>query len=346
MSFTRRHLLAAAAVTVFAGALPAAPALAQSQELNVYSSRHYDADKQLYEGFKAKTGITVKVISANAEQLIERLKREGAQSPGDVMITVDIGNLWRAQHEGLFQPVKSAELEQAIPAHLRDPEGHWFGLSMRARVFVYDKTKIDPKEIQSYADLAKPALKGKVLIRSSTNVYNQSLVASMIYAEGTEKTEAWAKGLVANLARAPKGGDTDQIKAVAAGEGAVSVNNTYYFGRLLASDKAEDKEVVKNLAVVFPEQNGRGTHVNVSGAGVLKHAPNKDNAVKFIEYLASPEAQAIITDLNYEYPVRAGVPANPVIAAWGDFKKDQASLAQIGKNSPEALKLVDRAGWK
>jgi len=346
MSLSRRHLLAAAALTALAGAAPVASALAQSKELNVYSSRHYDIDKQLYEGFKAKTGITVKVISAGAEQLVERIKREGASSPGDVMITVDIGNLWRAQSEGLFQPIKSAELEKVIPANLRDPNGEWFGLSMRARVFVYDKTRIDPKLIQNYADLASPALKGKVLIRSSSNVYNQSLTASMVAAMGAEKTEAWAKGLVANMARAPKGGDTDQIKAVAAGEGAVSVNNTYYFARLLASSKAEDKEVVKNLAIVFPDQKGRGTHVNISGIGVLKGAPNKDNAVKFIEYLVSPEAQKIFAEGNYEYPVRAGVAPHSVIAAWGEFKTDQTSLAAVGKNTPEALKVMDRAGWK
>lgn len=346
MSFSRRHLLAAAALTVFAGAAPVAPVLAQGNELNVYSSRHYDVDKQLYEGFKAKTGITVKVISAAAEQLVERIKREGASSPGDVMITVDIGNLWRAQSEGLFQPIKSAELEKVIPANLRDPNGEWFGLSMRARVFVYDKTKIDPKLIQNYADLASPALKGKVLIRSSSNVYNQSLTAAMVAAMGAEKTEAWAKGLVANLARAPKGGDTDQIKAVAAGEGAVSVNNTYYFARLVDSDKAEDKAMVKNLAIVFPDQKGRGTHVNISGIGVLKGAPNKDNAVKFIEYLVSPEAQKIFAEGNYEYPVRAGVAPHPVIASWGEFKMDQVSLSAVGKNTPEALKVMDRAGWK
>jgi iron(III) transport system substrate-binding protein len=346
MSFSRLHLLAAAALTVIAAAAPFAPALAQGKELNVYSSRHYDIDKQLYEGFKAKTGITVKVISAGAEQLVERIKREGASSPGDVMITVDIGNLWRAQSEGLFQPVKSAELEKVIPANLRDPNGEWFGLSMRARVFVYDKTKIDPKLIQNYADLASPALKGKVLIRSSSNVYNQSLTAAMVAAMGPEKTEAWAKGLVANMARAPKGGDTDQIKAVAAGEGAVSVNNTYYFARLVASDKAEDKETVKNLAIVFPDQKGRGTHVNISGIGVLKGAPNKDNAVKFIEYLVSPEAQKIFAEGNYEYPVRAGVAPHPVIASWGEFRTDQISLSAVGKNTPEALKVMDRAGWK
>jgi iron(III) transport system substrate-binding protein len=346
MILSRRHLLAAAALTAIAGAAALAPVAAQSQELNVYSSRHYDIDKQLYEGFTAKTGIKVKVISAAAEQLVERIKREGAASPGDVMITVDIGNLWRAQSEGLFQPIKSVELEKVIPANLRDPNGEWFGLSMRARVLVYDKTKIDPKLIKNYADLASPALKGKVLIRSSTNVYNQSLTAAMIAAVGAAKTEEWARGLVANLARAPKGGDTDQIKAVAAGEGAVSVNNTYYFARLLASDKAEDKEVVKNLAIVFPDQKGRGTHVNISGIGVLKGAPNKANAVKFVEYLVSPEAQKIFAEGNYEYPVRAGVAPHPVIASWGEFKMDETSLAAIGKNSPEALKVMDRAGWK
>jgi len=345
MTLSRRHVLGAAALALLATA-GAAPAWAQSKELNVYSSRHYDIDKQLYEGFTAKTGIKVKVISAGAEQLVERLKREGSSSPADVLITVDIGNLWRAESEGLFQKVKSEELEKTIPAHLRDPDGQWFGLSMRARVFVYDKTKIDPKLIQTYADLASPALKGKVLIRSSNNVYNQSLVASMIAAQGVEKTEAWAKGLVANMARPPKGGDTDQIKAVAAGEGAVSVNNTYYFARLVDSNKPEDKAMVKNLAVLFPDQKGRGTHVNISGIGVLKNAPNRENAVKFVEYLVSPEAQKIFAEGNYEYPVRAGVPPHPVIASWGEFKADEVSLSAVGKNTPDALKVMDRAGWK
>ena len=345
MTLSRRHLLATAALLGIVGAA-ALPSAGQASEVNVYSSRHYDVDKQLFDAFKAATGINVRVISANAEQLIERIKREGASSPADVMITVDIGNLHRARSEDLFQGVKSAELEKTIPANLRDPEGHWFGLSMRARVFVYDKTKIDPKLIRTYADLARPELKGKVLIRSSTNVYNQSLVAALIHAWGTEKTEAWARGLVANMARPPKGGDTDQIKAVAAGEGAVSVNNTYYFGRLLASDKPEDKAVVANLAVAFPDQDGKGTHVNISGIGVLKHAPNRDNAVKLIEFLASAEAQKLFAEGNFEYPVRAGVPAHPVIAAWGEFKADKVSLAEVGRNTPEALRLMDRAGWK
>jgi len=261
-------------------------------------------------------------------------------------VTVDAGRLWRAQEAGLLQPMKSAVVEKAVPAHLREPGGHWTGLSKRARVIIYNKDKVQPSEIKGYEDLADPKWKGRVLIRSSTNIYNQSLVGSLIAAHGEEKAEAWARGMVTSLARPPQGGDTDQIKAVAAGEGDVAVSNTYYLGRLIASSKAEDKAVADKVGVIFPNQGDRGTHVNVSGAGVVKTAPNRENAVKFIEYLVSPEAQKIFAGGNFEYPVVKGVDLHPVIAAWGPFKEDELNAATYGKNNAQALKLTDRAGWK
>jgi iron(III) transport system substrate-binding protein len=274
------------------------------------------------------------------------MRAEGDKSPADVLITVDAGRLWRAQQNGLLQPIRNATLEKAIPANLREPDGHWFGFSKRARVLVVNKDKVKPSDLARYEDLADPKWKGRLLIRSSTNVYMQSLVGSMIATLGAPATETWAKHVVANLARTPKGGDTDQLKAVAAGEGDVAVSNTYYLARLINSSKADEKEVASKLAVIFPNQGDRGTHVNISGAGVARYSPNKANAIKFLEYLASPEAQNYFAKGNYEYPVVAGVPLHPVIQAWGSFKEDQISAAVFGRNNEEALKLMDRAGWK
>ena len=321
-------------------------ATAQAAEVNIYSARHYDVDKALYDDFTKQTGIKVNVIEGKDDELIERIKNEGGNSPADVLITVDAGRLWRAQEAGILQPTRSKILEEKIPAHLREPEGHWFGISKRARILIYNKDAVKPGELKNYEDLADPKWKGRVLIRSSNNVYNQSLVGSMIAAHGTEKTEEWAKGLVANMARKPQGGDTDQIKGVAAGEGDVAVSNSYYFARLAASTKPEDKAIVEKLGVIFPNQENRGTHVNVSGAGVLKNAKNKDAAVKFIEYLASPSAQTLFTEKNFEYPGVVGVEPQPVVAAWGTFKEDKLNAATYGKNNAEALKLMDRAGWQ
>lgn len=319
---------------------------ASAAEVNVYSSRHYDVDKALYETFTQQTGIKVNVIEGKEDELIERMKTEGANSPADVLITVDAGRLWRAQDAGLLQPVRNEKLEAAVPAHLREPEGHWFGISKRARILVYNKATVKPADLPRYETLAEPAWKGRVLVRSSTSVYNQSLVGSLLAADGAEKTEAWAKGVVANMARKPQGGDVDQIKGVAAGEGDVAVSNTYYFARIAASTKPEDKAVAEKLGVVFPNQGDRGTHVNISGAGVTKNAPNKDAAVTFLEYLISPDAQRMFTEKNYEYPIVAGAPTAPVLVGWGTFKEDPLNAAVYGKNNAEALKIMDRAGWK
>jgi iron(III) transport system substrate-binding protein len=319
---------------------------AAAQEVNLYSSRHYDTDVALYDAFTEQTGIAVNLIEGDADQLIERIKAEGRNSPADVLITVDAGRLWRADEAGLLQPVSSPVLEEAIPAELRHPEGKWFGLSQRLRGIVYARGRVDPSEITSYEDLADPKWQGRICIRSSTNVYNQSLVASMIEANGVEATEAWAQGLVDNLARPPQGGDTDQIKAVAAGECDIAVVNHYYLVRLIEGETAEDREVADQVGIVFPNQEGRGAHANVSGAGVVATAPNKDSAVKFLEYLTTPEAQAYFAQGNYEFPVVDGVKLVPVLEQWREVKIDDVNAAKLGENNPEAVKLMDRVGWR
>ena len=317
-----------------------------AQEVNLYSSRHYDTDAALYDGFTEQTGIAVNLIEGDADELIERIKAEGRNSPADVLITVDAGRLWRADDAGLLQPVSSQVLDEAIPAELRHPDGKWFGLSQRLRGVVYAKDRVDPSEITSYEDLADPKWQGRICIRSSTNVYNQSLVASMIEADGVEATEAWAQGLVDNLARPPQGGDTDQIEAVAAGECDLAVVNHYYFVRLLESDSEDERAVAEKVDIVFPNQDGRGAHANVSGAGVVATAPNQENAVKFLEYLITPEAQAYFAQGNYEFPVVDGVKLDPVLEQWGEIKTDAINAAKLGENNPEAVKLMDRVGWK
>lgn len=340
-------LRSAAPAAVIASLLAALSAAgASAAEVNVYSSRHYDTDKALYENFTAATGIKVNLIEGKEDELIERMRNEGGNSPADMLITVDAGRLHRAQQAGVLQPVATEILTKAVPAHLREPEGYWYGLSRRARILVYNTAAVKPEELSSYEGLTDPKWKGRVLIRSSTNVYNQSLAGSILAALGEKGAEDWAKGIVANLARKPQGGDTDQIKAVAAGEGDVAVSNTYYYARIVASTKPEDKAIAAKLGVFFPNQKDRGTHVNVSGAGVAKNAPNKDNAVKFLEYLVGPAAQKLFAEGNYEYPVVEGAPVHPVVAAWGPFKEDQLNAAVYGKNNSEALKIMDRAGWK
>ncbi len=319
---------------------------AAAQEVNVYNARHYGTDQQLWDGFTKETGIKVNVVEGNHDELIQRMESEGANSPADIFITVDAGRLAFAADKDLFAPVKSEVLEKDVPAYLRHPDGLWYGLAVRARVLVYDKERVDPADLSTYEALADPKFKGKIVVRSSTNVYNLSLMGSIIAADGPEKAEEWARGLVANMARPPEGGDTDQLKAVAAGVGDIAISNTYYFARLVASDKPEEKAIADKLAVFFPNQGDRGTHVNVSGAGVIKSAPNKENAVKFLEYLVSPEAQRYFADVSFEYPVNPAVKAHPVLASFGDFKHDSLNAATYAANSAEAAKIMDRAGWK
>jgi len=320
---------------------------AQEKALNLYSSRHYQTDEALYANFTRQTGIRIHRIEAPEDALIERLRNEGAASPADVLVTVDAGRLWRAEQMGLFQPVKSALLEARIPTHLRHPGGLWFGFSTRARVIVFSKDAIKAGSIRSYEDLADPKWKGKVCMRSSASIYNLSLMGSLIAHHGEEKAESWARAVVANFARAPKGGDTDQIKAVAAGECALTLANTYYYARLANSQKPDEREAAGKTGVVWPNQDGRGAHVNISGAGILKNAPHREEAVKFLEYLASDEAQRYFADGNNEFPAVAGSKTdNPALRALGPFKSDALNVAALGANQPAAQKAFDRAGWR
>ncbi|HEY9620547.1 MAG TPA: Fe(3+) ABC transporter substrate-binding protein [Crinalium sp.] len=319
---------------------------ATSQEVNVYSSRHYESDDALYKGFTERTGIRVNLIEGKDDELIERIKSEGQNSPADVLITVDAGRLWRAEQENLFQPVTSDTLMNAVPENLRHPENHWFGLTRRARVIVYDKNKVNPSDLSTYEALAEPQWKGRVCIRSSSNIYNQSLLGSMIESKGASAAESWAKALVGNLAREPEGGDTDQIKAVAAGQCDVAIVNHYYWARLAKSDKPEEQAIANQIGVFFPNQNDRGTHVNISGAGVIATAPHKESAIAFLEYLVSPEAQKVFAEGSLEYPIASGVPVDPVLADLGEFKTDTVNVNAYGENNPEAVQIADRAGWK
>jgi iron(III) transport system substrate-binding protein len=344
-NLTRRSLMLSAAGLAGMSVLPLRRARAAAGEVNIYSARHYPADEQLFALFTEQTGIAVNQIKGTGAELMERLKLEGAQSPCDLFVTVDAGNLWNAQQAGIYQPVSSAELETHIPANLREPSGLWFSFAKRARVIVYDTTKVKEDELSTYQALADEKWKKRILIRSSSNIYNQSLVASMIHNDGAEATEKWCRGIVANMARSPKGGDTDQINALVAGEGDIAVSNTYYFARLLSGDDDALKEKLAKVKLFFPNQGDRGTHVNVSGAGVAANAPNKDNAIRFLEFLISPEAQAIFSGANFEYPVRAGAEQAAVIAAWGRFKEDAINVVELGRNNAEAVKIMDRAGW-
>jgi iron(III) transport system substrate-binding protein len=330
-----------------AGLALSAPALAQETVLNLYSSRHYQTDEALYAGFTKQTGIRINRIEAGEDALLARIQSEGERSPADVLITVDAGRLWRAEQMGLFQPVKSAALEARIPASFREPGGQWFGFSMRARVIAFSKARVQPGEIPTYESLAEPKWKGRLCVRSSSNVYNLSLMGALIEQLGEAQAEAWAKAVRANMAREPKGGDTDQLKAVAAGECDVAISNHYYYARLARSAQAADRAVAEKVGIVFPNQAGRGAHVNISGAGVLKHAPHRDAAVRFLEYLASDEAQRYFADGNNEWPVVPSVRVvNPVLSAFGAFKYDPINVAVLGRNQPASQKLYDRVAWK
>lgn len=342
---TRRAVTAAALVMGALTLAGIAPAHAEGQ-LNIYNARHYGTDDQLWEGLGKALSVEVNVVSGAHDELIQRMIAEGENSPADLFITVDAGRLAFATDRGIFQPVTSPVLEADVPAHLREPSGLWYGLAMRARVILYAKDRVPPGAIQTYEELADPAWKGKVVIRSSSSVYNLSLLGSIIAADGAEKAEAWCRGLVDNMARPPEGGDTDQIEALAAGVGDLAVSNTYYLARLGAAGKADDKATFDKVGVVFPNQDGRGTHVNVSGAGVLRYAPNKDNAVRALEYLVSPEAQRYFADVSLEYPANPAVAPHPVLASFGTFKQDRLNAATYAANSAEAAQIADRCGWK
>ncbi len=334
------------AFLILLAACAALPAASQEKVLNLYSSRHYQTDEALYDEFTKQTGVRVNRIEANEDVLLERLKSEGARSPADVLVTVDAGRLWRAEQLGLFQPVRSAVLLERIPGELRHPDNLWFAFSVRARPIFYAKGAVNPADIKDYEDLAKPAFKSKLCMRSSSNMYNLSLMSSMVAQGGPEKAEQWARAVVGNFARSPKGGDTDQLKALAAGECAVTIANTYYYVRLLKSTKPDERAIAEKVGVIFPNQANRGTHVNISGAGVLKHAPNRDAAVKFLEYLSSPKAQAYFANGNNEFPVIGRAQDNRELASLGEFRKDSINVSLLGKNQAVAQQIYDRAGWK
>lgn len=339
--------------TLAIAALTAASPFVHSQEkvLNLYSARHYQTDEALYANFTRQTGIKVNRIEAGDEALLERLRNEGANSPADVILLVDAARLWKAQVEGLFQPIQSRILTERIPAHLRskdDGKGtDWFGVSTRARILVYNKATVKPADVQNYEDLAKPGLKGQVCTRSAMHPYMLSLIGAISEHTGETKAEEWARGVVANFARTPRGGDTDQIKSVASGECGVALTNSYYLARLMRSDRPADREVMSRIGFVMPNQAGTGTHINVSGGGVARNAPHRDAAVRFLEYLASDEAQAYLADGNNEWPVVASVKlSNPALATMGKFKADTLPIASIGRSQVVAARIIDRAGWR
>lgn len=324
--------------------LPVAAEDALSGVVNVYSARHYDTDLELYEGFTERTGVQVNLIEGGSDALIERIANEGQFTPADILITVDAGRLWRAHERGIFQPVQSAVLTARVPANLREPGGHWFGLSKRARVIVYSRDNPPQVELATYEDLAQPGLRGAICMRSSSNIYNLSLMGSVIEAHGESAALDWAEAVVANFGRPPQGNDTSNLAAVASGECGVTIANTYYIGRWLASDNPRSKAIAERLQIVFPNQDDRGTHVNVSGAGVVKYAPNRANAIAFIEYLTSEFAQRLFAEGNNEYPVVGQ--ATGAITLLGEFQEDNVNASVFGVNQPLAVRLFDNAGWR
>ena len=321
-----------------------------TNEVNVYTSRHYDSDDALYEEFTKETGIAVNIVSGKGSALLQRLKAEGVNSPADIFFTVDAGNLWKVQREDLFQSIKSEQILKVVPENLRGPDNEWIAIAKRARVIFYNPDNVNEKMVQgiSYEDLANPEWKNKIVIRSSSNMYNQSLVASLIASLGEVNTEIWAKKLVNNLARKPQGNDRSQIIAVANGEADIAIANSYYIGIMLSGSAGEDQLTAANkVRMIFPNQENRGTHINISGAGILKNSPNPKNANLFLEFLLSKRVQKYMVDKSYEYPILDGVLPSKEIASFGiNFKEDQTSVQKYGELNPDAVRLMDRSGWK
>lgn len=318
----------------------------ENQVVNIYSHRHYDVDKELFQRFEEETGIAVNVVKAKANELIEKLEREGENSEVDLFITADAGNLAKAAERDLLQSFSSAFLEKTVPSKLKDEQNRWYAITKRARVLAYSKDRVDPSELSTYEALTNDKWEDRVLIRSSSNIYNQSLLASIIAHNGEEKATEWASGIVDNMARDPQGGDRDQVFAIVAGEGDVAVINTYYMGLLLNSPKAEERKAAMQTGIFFPNQEGRGTHINVSGAGLVKYAPNKENAIQLLEFLLSAPAQERYAEANYEYPVNEQVKPAAQLQEWGTFKEDSLPLSNLGKFNREAVMIFNRVGWK
>ncbi|MFN3944809.1 MAG: extracellular solute-binding protein [Allosphingosinicella sp.] len=315
-------------------------------EVNLYTARHYDSDLALYDRFTQLTGIRINRIEGNADQLIARMTSEGERSPADVFITADAGALWRAQQAGLFQPVQSQVLGEAVPENLREPQGHWYGFSRRARIVAYDPEKVRPEEIDTYEKLAGERFRGKLCVRSADSVYNLSLVGALIEAWGPERAGQWAQGIVANMARAPEGGDRDQIRAVGAGVCEVALTNSYYYIRMANGEDANDRQVTSRVLLAFPSLDGQGAHVNISGGGVARHAPNRDNAQRLLEFFASAEVQQHIARNNNEFPASPGVQAPPPVDAFANFQAHPMPVARFAARQPEAQSLMSRAGWR
>ncbi len=334
-----RQTFALAVTTALALAAPVA-----AQEVNIYSSRHYDTDEHLYSNFTDATGITVNRIEGSADELIARLKAEGPNSPADILLTVDAGRIWLADREELLAPVQSEVLNERIPEHLRHPDGHWFGFSQRARVIFYSKERV-AEPPQTYAELADPKWKGKICIRSSSNVYNLSLMGSIIAHEGEAKAKEWAAGLLANLARPPAGGDTDQLAGIVSGACDIAVTNSYYFARAVVEDVPGVTGSTDQIGWVFPNQETTGTHVNIAAAGIVANSPNRDNAVAFLEYLTTDQAQEYFANQNFEFPVVEGVAMSPVAANFGPFKSDTLNLSALGENQPKAQAIFNEVGF-
>ena len=323
-----------------------ASSLFATGEVNVYSHRHYDSDKILFKKFEDKTGIKVNVVTAKAEELVSKLAIEGENTPADLLITSDIGNLYEAKSRSLLQATNSKILTENIPSHLRDSDNSWFALTKRARIFVYNPAKVDVKDLNDYFSITDPKFKGRVITRSSSNSYNKALLASIIANHGEAKALEFSKGLVANFATEPKGGDRDQIRSVAAGDADIAIVNTYYLGVMLNGKDQKDLDVAKSVKIFFPAQKTTGTHVNISGAGVTKYAKNKENAVKLVEFLSSEEAQSIFAEGNHEYPVNVKVKPSATVASWGTFKEDTIELNKIGENTKKAVDIATQGNWK
>lgn len=334
---------------VIAGAMLlclASSAQSSEQIINLYSARQENLIKPILDRFTEESGIKVRLITGDADALLQRMKSEGRNSPADMLMTVDAGRLYRALADGVLQKIESPVLSASIPAAYRHPEGYWFGLSLRARPIMYSPERVDPAELSTYEALADPKWKSRICVRSSDSIYNQSLVASMLAADSPEQVESWAKGFAANFARPPSGGDRTQISAVAAGECDIALANTYYLAGMLTGNEASEKQDASKVAVFWPDQANRGAHVNISGAGVAKYAANKENAIRLLEFLVSDEAQHWYAETNQEYPIKPGVEMSETLKRFGTFKADSLNLSLLGENNAEAVRIMDRAGWR
>lgn len=319
---------------------------AEENEVNIYSARHYDTDTELYDAFTEETGININLIEGSSDELIERIRNEGVNSPADIVITVDAGRLWRAKEAGVLQPYESDVLDSVVPSEMRDTDKNWVGLSRRVRGIIYNKSSVNPENLQGYWELADEEWNGRICIRSSNNIYNQSLVASLIETHGVEDTEAWAEAFVNNFARDPQGGDTDQIKAVAAGLCDVAIANHYYLARLIASDSQEDREVAEQVGIYLPSAEFGGAHVNISGAGLAANSPNTESATQFLEYLTTEEAQELYAIANNEFSILEEIELPEVLQSFGEIESDAVNVTSYGENNPEAIRLMDRVGWR